>query len=390
MGIKNLHPFLRKTCPFIYSDISLSEFAFEKIAIDTSIFLCKFKTTSGSNWKEAFFQFVIRLRALDVHPVFVFDTVFPVEKDLEKQNRIDARNKIRERTARIAMAWKEVTQDKVAESITIDLSHERWRENLDFADFLKKVAERSRQHALVDGTTVFQFAVADVCKEIEKLQNACFVLRTEDFLWTKKLLDVLRVPYVPAVGEAEATCAVLNRHGLVKAVLSEDTDVLAYGAPVFLHRINVADLTVSQIHCDTMLRALELMAPQFLDFCIMCGTDYNTNIPRIGPDKSYRFIQKFGTIENMLARCEQLDGTPLKYQRVRQLFDTSFDISHLHVPYCDVPDLVEIRDFCVAHQLPFDENGLREALYTSPSIQYPPGWQHPNMAVRPVSSLLTT
>lgn len=372
MGIKNLHPFLRKSCPLIYHHgVRLSSFAFHKIALDTSIFLCKFKTTAGSKWQEAFVSFVVELRAMDVHPIFVFDTAFPMEKDLEKQTRIDARNKMRERVNKVTAQWESVldhTRGPAAAVLVVDLEQTMWQEKSELADVVRRVGRRREE----GGEDSYDVSVADVEREIQRMQNACFVLRTEDFVWTRQVLDALGVPHVPAVGEAEATCAVLNRRGMVAAVLSEDTDVLAYGAPVFLHRINLTDFTVSCIEHDALLRALHLSAAQFLDFCIMCGTDYNTNIPRIGPDKSYRFLQRYGDIDHLLSRCDTLDGAPLKHHRVRQLFDTSFDISHLVVPYCGPPDLPRLRDICRASGINIDERHVARALLHSDSIDRPP------------------
>lgn len=47
---------------------------------------------------------------------------------------------------------------------------------------------------------------------------------------TRALLDAMGLPYVNAPGEAEATCALLNRAGKVDAVASDDGDALLYGA----------------------------------------------------------------------------------------------------------------------------------------------------------------
>ncbi|NDE17469.1 hypothetical protein EBZ80_21330, partial [bacterium] len=287
----------------------LANFAFHKVALDTSIFLCKFKTTAGSKWQEAFVSFVVELRAMDVHPVFVFDTAFPVEKDLEKQNRIDARNKMRDRVHKVTAQWEHLLENHPRASsaaLVVDMGKDAWADKTELADVLRRVGRR-REDDESGSEEHFDVSVADVEREIQRMQNACFVLRTEDFVWTRHVLEALGVPHVAAVGEAEATCAVLNRKGLVAAVLSEDTDVLAYGAPVFLHRINLTDFTVSCIEHEALLRALNLSAAQFLDFCIMCGTDYNTNIPRIGPDKSYRFLQRYGDIDHLLSRCDTLD-----------------------------------------------------------------------------------
>ncbi|KAA8900439.1 hypothetical protein FN846DRAFT_988954 [Sphaerosporella brunnea] len=53
---------------------------------------------------------------------------------------------------------------------------------------------------------------------------------------SKKLLKLFGCPFHTAPGEAEAECALLNREGIVDAVLSEDVDTLMFGAKVVIRK----------------------------------------------------------------------------------------------------------------------------------------------------------
>ena len=97
MGIKNLHKILRKHCEEIYIETHLSNYAFKKIAIDISLYMFKYKTIFRERWLDAFINLVACLRKNEIHCVFVYDNGAPPEKDLEKQTRIDSRNKIRDK-----------------------------------------------------------------------------------------------------------------------------------------------------------------------------------------------------------------------------------------------------------------------------------------------------
>ena len=57
---------------------------------------------------------------------------------------------------------------------------------------------------------------------------------------------------------------------------------------------------------------------EFLDFCIMCGTDYNPNIKKIGVKRSFALIQKHRSIESV--GKDGLDIAVLNHQGSRLLF----------------------------------------------------------------------
>ena len=53
-------------------------------------------------------------------------------------------------------------------------------------------------------------------------------------LLTKQMLKLFGFPFLTAPGEAEAECALLQREGVVEAVLSEDVDTLMFGCTMSL------------------------------------------------------------------------------------------------------------------------------------------------------------
>ena len=72
MGINNLNVLLRKHCPEIYEEIHISEYAYKKVAIDISLFLCKYKAICGDKWVTAFINLVSCLRRNEIHCVFIW------------------------------------------------------------------------------------------------------------------------------------------------------------------------------------------------------------------------------------------------------------------------------------------------------------------------------
>ena len=94
MGIKNLHSFLRNNCPQIYKTVYLSEYAYQKVAIDISLYMFKYKTIFGDLWLDAFIKLIACLRKNEIHCVFIYDTGAPPEKISEREERANKKKKL--------------------------------------------------------------------------------------------------------------------------------------------------------------------------------------------------------------------------------------------------------------------------------------------------------
>jgi len=75
----------------------------------------------------------------------------------------------------------------------------------------------------------------------------------------------------------------------------------------------------------------------------MCGTDYNKNIPKVGPKKAYFFITTHGSLEKVEQGTE-LDLSILNYPKTRELFQ-EYKQTEQKVPYCGQPDFEKLRKF---------------------------------------------
>ncbi|NDE13719.1 hypothetical protein EBZ80_02180 [bacterium] len=348
MGIRNLHHFLRKTCPQIYKKVPISKYAFKKIAIDTSIFMCKFKNASGLAFMDSFLHLISVLRYNEVHFVFVYDSKAPPEKDRERQLRVQAREKNKIRIERLDALWSAYREDKeVVDDGTLGGA------DAILAGFIRRIMENEDSRSLPP---------QKIDAELLRMKNSLLSIRSEDFALTKEFFRACRIPCIDAEGEAEATCSELVRRGLAAAVLTEDTDVLAYGANVMLHRMDTAESTVMEIDYEEMLTSLGMTADQFLDFCIMCGTDYNGNLPKIGPEKAFRLLKAHKSIEGI---SEIMDTSALNHRVVRSLFRHPIRLSVDSVPYCGFPDLVALKRLCFVHNCRFDLDRMYECFHHS-------------------------
>lgn len=328
--------------------------------------MCRFKTTYGRQWLDAFLQLATILRENEIHPVFVYDTKAPVEKEEERKTRTLARMKTKEKADLIFTSWenyKTIFKGQ-HECFGMDgvIPLEREKMTPELCEYINKNYQEYDAYSIVS-----------IDNAIDHMLNTLLSIRTEDFELTRVLFDIMDIPYIMATGEAEATCAMLCRMGLVDAVLSEDTDVLNYKAPRFLHKLNMNQQTLVEIEYEDMLSRLEMTEDQFLDFCIMCGTDYNNNLYKIGPEKSFRLLKKYGSIEQIKINNPGLDMSNFPYVRVREIFKDDQHITDemtKAIRYCGVPDSNKLLEFCFKNNCRFDLPRLFSSFTINPHIDF--------------------
>lgn len=329
MGIKNLNKILQKYAANCFVNKHLSEFSYKRVAIDISLYLYKYKAIAGDRWIDSFVYLINCLRKWNIHCIFVYDNKAPIEKKKEQERRQEVRGKQSDRLA--------------------DLEHdlEIYENGGEASEKLFEIGMVSYLRKRIDIKTVKQ--------KIESMKSMIISITDEDLKLSRNLFDLLKIPYVIAPNEAEAYSSYLCIHGKVDAVLSEDTDVLAYGAPIFLSKIDTFNNTVVMIDYECMLTEMKMTKETFLDLCIMFGCDYNSNIPKIGPEKSLALLLKHKSIDEI-----DLDKGILNHIRVRELF--SIPEIDYYVPYCGIPDFEKVSTFFKEHGVRFDFNILSKNL----------------------------
>lgn len=348
MGIKSLTKFLRGQCPDIFETIHISEYAFKKVAIDMQIYLYFYKIRYNdvqlhgkSGWLGGFIHLVAKMRKNGVHCIFVFDRPGYIhDKADEREQRKEARMALEERVYKLDEAIEKYETTKEADQILIDFQEKR------------KIA---MPRLLRPGNVVIN--IAAIRPLVDKLRRQIINICPADYEAVRNLLDILNVPHFEAPLEAETACVDLCKRGIVDAVLTNDSDVLAYGANIFLSNIDEKNETCVRIKHDMLLKELNLTHDEFIDFCIMCGTDYNKNIFRVGPAKAFKYISDHKTIDKVGEKTS-LDISVLKHVRVRELFK-NYEQTNAKVPYCGTPDYTKLAVFIAKKNLRTDMGWVR-------------------------------
>ena len=337
MGIHNLNKFLRTKCPHVFKSIHISEFAYKKVAIDITLFLCKFKAVCGEKWVSAFINLVSSLRRNEIHCVFIFDNGAPVEKTSEKEERRKQQENVKKRVFDLENALEKFKNTNQIDTILIELHS-------------KLTPSEKPPRRLLGNNNNSSIDMNAVENKIKKMKNYILNICEEDFILARKLFDILNVPYYSAPLEAECACADLCKRGLVDAVLTEDTDVLAYGSPIFLSKIDTSNDTCVQIVYSEVLEALNITSSQFLDLCIMFGCDYNKNINKVGIETSYKYILTYKTIDE-IEKKKNLDVSVLNHKRTRELFTNYEKIKIESIPFCGSPNFDNLQKLISDYKL---------------------------------------
>ncbi len=139
-----------------------------------------------------------------------------------------------------------------------------------------------------------------------------------------KFIKNLGIPYAQAVGEAEQLASRLCHESKVDAVLSQDTDCLCFGAPVVINQLGGrgSNKMATTIYLDNVLESLKLNYTEYIDLCIMAGTDYNDNIPQLAIARSYDALVLCRSIENLSIskKFKDKDTSCYLHEEVRDIF----------------------------------------------------------------------
>ena len=346
MGIRNLKQLLRKHCPHVLQEIHLSEYAYQKVAIDITLFLCKFKAVCGDRWVFSFINLISCLRRNEIHAVFIFDTSSPIEKSAEKEERRKKQRDIEEKVVDLEYSLDNYYKTGEIDKILIDL-HEKIKKD-----------DKNPPKRLLSKSTTQKIDMIAVENKIKKMNNYILNICAEDFELARELFTILNVPFYNAPLEAEVACADLCKRGIVNAVLTEDTDVLACGADIFLSNINTQTDTCTRIKYSEVLSSLKLTDKQFLDLCIMCGCDFNKNIPKVGHETAYKLILKHGSIEEISEKTKY-DISILNHIRTREIFTEYDKLDIKSIPFCAEPNFESLKSFILKHNINIDFEKLK-------------------------------
>ncbi|XP_069479990.1 flap endonuclease 1 [Ambystoma mexicanum] len=264
MGIHGLAKLIADVAPGSIKENDYKSYFGRKVAIDASMSIYQFliavrqdgnvlQNEDGETTSHLMGMFYRTIRMVDngIKPVYVFDGKPPQMKSGELTKRSEKR----------AEAEKQLEAAVEAGEV----------ENIE--KFNKRLVKVTKQHN-------------DECK---------------------RLLTLMGIPYVEAPCEAEATCAALVKAGKVYAAATEDMDALTFGTPILLRHLTASEakkLPIQEFHLSRIHQDMELTHEQFVDLCILLGSDYCETIRGVGPKRAIDLIKQHKTIEEILENID--------------------------------------------------------------------------------------
>ena len=185
---------------------------------------------------------------------------------------------------------------------------------------LKKETQDKRREIREKSEKIYKEALASGDTEkARKYAMRSSKLSQEIIDSSKKLLNLMGIPYVEAKGEGEAQAAYLVAHGDAYAVASQDYDCLLFGSKRVVRNLavnsNSRDLEYYQL--DKVLNKLNITQEQLIDMGILIGTDFCDGLKGIGAKTALKLAHN-GGLEDKIQELQKQSDHDLN--EVREIF----------------------------------------------------------------------
>ncbi len=182
---------------------------------------------------------------------------------------------------------------------------------------LKTAEVERRRQIKVDAQANYQKAVANGDTEnMRKFAQIATTMKDYMISDSKKLLDLIGLPWIQAPSEGEAQAAYLNKKGAADYCASQDYDSLLFGASKLLRNVTISgrrrrgkafiEVVPEVVDLRKTLSECGLSQEQLIDVGILIGTDFNDSVKGIGPKTALKLIKQYGNLEKALPHIENV------------------------------------------------------------------------------------
>ncbi|MGI0092018.1 MAG: flap endonuclease-1 [Nitrososphaerales archaeon] len=147
---------------------------------------------------------------------------------------------------------------------------------------------------------------------------------------SKRLLDLMGIPWLQAPSEGEATAAYLTTAGATDYAASQDYDSLLFGAARLVRNVTISgkrklpnrsvrvDVIPETVTLSEILSANQITREQLIDIGLLLGTDFNPGGFRgVGPATALKLVKRYSKIENIPELKGKINFDP---NEIREIF----------------------------------------------------------------------
>ena len=352
MGIKNLKKFIRDKFPNEIQKSNLSDFYGKVFMMDIMSYIYKFKVSMREKWLQSIITMIKLFKINNIHVNIVFEGDAPVEKNKEREQRRKQRKQQEQKLNDIKNDLEKYYQTGIVTSLLKEICNKIEVSDTDKINRLLHF-NNENQNENLEKTNIVSLTdkmIRQIQDYIDKKENQLVIVTEEDANKIKDICNTFGVTYYQSENEAETMCCKMSKNMNFDkkplGVISEDSDVLAYGSNMLLCDLNISNGDCNIIYLPSLLKTMELNYQQFVEFCVLSGTDYNTNIPGLGSIKCYDLIKKYNSIKNIFEKEDKLIQKKITDAIQKKLKNKEKDNKKIEDEERDL-DLVENEDLDV-------------------------------------------
>jgi flap endonuclease-1 len=317
MGIKGLDKFIRENTNYTISHKKMNDIYGKTVIIDTSCLIYRYVLHNEYMFMNIFKGIIKKFKKYKIKPIFVFDGISPNEKQKTILKRTEKKKSALIELARLENDLKDLHSEEGS---------------------LNNITEKYILHSKEKNSKDTIEQVID--KKIIKAQKKSMHFKSSYVKQIKTYLDSTKISYIHTKIEADLVCAFFVISEIADYCISDDTDMFTYKCNYVIRNIDFHNEKIDIYNRQNLLKELNIDENQFLDLCILLGSDYIPRTIGIKPTNILYLIHKYYSIENIIYNINFINNEKhikktiymnqiSKYLSVRQIFNETIDFSSI-------------------------------------------------------------
>eukprot|EP01134_Creolimax_fragrantissima_P003334 CFRG3334T1 len=184
-----------------------------------------------------------------------------------------------------------------------------------------------------------------------KLYQGCISITPEMAYRLMLLCRQMGVNFVVAPYEADSQMAFLAKSNRVAAIITEDSDLIAFGCSKIIYKLDsggdcvMYDRELLKNDAKMGFAISGFDEKQLLHMCILSGCDYLPSVPGMGLKTAFKYIKQYGNAHNAIRRLRGSSKLVIPSDYAKEFLRAEQTFLHQRVFHPDLRTLVPLSDF---------------------------------------------